>query len=141
MDLSQATAVYTDRADLAEALVREGCVGETLAAIECAARAATCTIPAVREILDTIVADEARHAALAWRTLRWLLQDDPAGEVRQRIATVMAELRGQYEAAEAGPTALGDARAHGLLTNADIASSHARAWSSVIGPSWSELTA
>jgi len=40
----------------------------------------------VCEVLDTIIADEARHAALAWRTLAWLLSDDADGFLRRRLA-------------------------------------------------------
>ncbi|MFT5460280.1 MAG: hypothetical protein ACI9K2_006797, partial [Myxococcota bacterium] len=124
-----------------EALVREGCVGESLAAIECAARAAGCTVPAVREVLDTLVRDESRHAALAWRTLRWLLDDDADGAVRLRVGAVFAELADRYGVPALGAAGTADAQAHGLLTDAEVASVHARGWAEVIAPSWAALAA
>jgi hypothetical protein len=57
--------------ELVRAVVREGCVGETLGAIEAADAAAGCENPAVRDVLTRIAQDEAAHAALAWRTVQW----------------------------------------------------------------------
>jgi hypothetical protein len=58
-----------------EAIVRlvvvEGCIGETVAALEAREAAAHAMDPVVRAALERIADDEAGHAALAWRTLRW----------------------------------------------------------------------
>lgn len=65
--------------DLAEAValtVHEGCVGETLAATLAQTAARSATAPIVRSALEIIAADEARHAELAWRFVRWALQQD-----------------------------------------------------------------
>ena len=59
-------------------LVEEACIGETLGAAEAAETAAGCHDPAVKAVLTEIAADEARHAALAWRSLRWLLDTFPS---------------------------------------------------------------
>ncbi|MCB9529902.1 MAG: ferritin-like domain-containing protein [Myxococcales bacterium] len=67
-------ALATDRRDVITALIDEGCVGETLGAAEAQAIAAAAD-PTVAAVGDRLAADEARHAALAWRTLRWLLDD------------------------------------------------------------------
>jgi hypothetical protein len=61
---------------IALALFEQGCVGETLAACEADVDARTCADPAARAVLETIAADERRHAALAWSTLRWMLERD-----------------------------------------------------------------
>ncbi len=58
------------------AAVEEGCVGETLAAALCAEAARTATVPAVQTALRQIAEDEARHAELAWRFVRWALRTD-----------------------------------------------------------------
>jgi hypothetical protein len=55
-------------------LVREGCVGETVAALEAAEAREHAADPAVRAVLERIARDETRHAELAWRTLRWALE-------------------------------------------------------------------
>ncbi|MFO0553909.1 MAG: ferritin-like domain-containing protein [Polyangiaceae bacterium] len=62
------------RADVATvvgALVLEGCVGETIAAVLASREQARTTDDAIRTALTEIAADEARHAELAWRSLRW----------------------------------------------------------------------
>jgi len=61
------------------ALIREACVGETCGVVEARAAAEQCTDPTIRATLLRVAEDESRHAALAWRTLRWLLsQASPA---------------------------------------------------------------
>ena len=65
-------SLTADRRAVITALIDEGCVGETLGAAEAAA-IADAADPAVAAVGATLVADETRHAALAWRTLRWLL--------------------------------------------------------------------
>jgi hypothetical protein len=53
----------------------EGCVGETVAALEAteALEHLRDRDPAVAAVLATIAADEARHAALAWRSVAWMV--------------------------------------------------------------------
>jgi hypothetical protein len=67
-----------DAQAIALALFEQGGVGETLAACEADVDARTCADPTARAVLEVIAEDERRHAALAWSTLRWLLDRDPA---------------------------------------------------------------
>jgi hypothetical protein len=60
-----------------DALLRDACVNETLAVCQAVAEHAACGDPTVQAVLRTIIDDETRHAALAWRTLRWLLEAFP----------------------------------------------------------------
>lgn len=119
-------------ADTALALVREGCIGETLAALDAAARRAVATDPAVRATLATIEEDEARHAALAWRTLRWLLARDADGSVRARVAPLFDRPPADPDDRDATPAE----RAHGVLSSAARQRTVAMAWERVIRPSW-----
>jgi len=74
-------------------LIAEACVNETLCVADAmAARAAA--LPAERVVLDTIVADETRHAALAWRTLGWLLRACP--ELRPVATEAFAGARARF---------------------------------------------
>jgi hypothetical protein len=50
----------------------DGCINEGIAAAEAAEAASLCVDEATRAVLVQVSADEARHAALAWKTLRWL---------------------------------------------------------------------
>ena len=52
---------------------REACVGELLAAVEAEHLAARAATPGLREAFCVIAVDEARHAALGWQALRFLL--------------------------------------------------------------------
>jgi hypothetical protein len=52
----------------------EGCVNETLAALEAHAGAADAEPSAVREVLTVIARDESEHAALSFRFVRWALE-------------------------------------------------------------------
>ncbi len=59
--------------EMVGSLVEEGCVGETLGAAEAGLLAEGAAAPDLRASLRKIAGDEQRHAALAWRTLRWLV--------------------------------------------------------------------
>ncbi|WP_437743391.1 ferritin-like domain-containing protein [Sorangium sp. So ce1504] len=60
-------------AEVVEALVEEGCVGEALGAAEGREIAQRAGDPALAATLARIAADEERHAALSWRALSWML--------------------------------------------------------------------
>lgn len=64
-------------ADTVLACVREGCIGETLAALELSTLADACVDPKLAAKLRAIADDEARHAALAWRFVQWALVREP----------------------------------------------------------------
>jgi hypothetical protein len=74
--------------------IHEACVGETLAALEAEAELAAATDPEVRRVLQRIARDEARHAELGYRFLRWAL-DRAEPDLRQRL---VAELDGALRA-------------------------------------------
>jgi hypothetical protein len=58
--------------------VREGMIGETLAALELMASADLTPLPRLKKELASIGADEARHAQLAYSFAAWALSRDPA---------------------------------------------------------------
>lgn len=103
-------------AGVVAAAVEEGCVGETLAAIEAGAAHEAAVDPEVRAALAVITQDEANHAELAWRFVRWAIALDPAmrevaGEVLQ--AALVAQVPVPEEEADAdGLAALGRLTAH-----------------------------
>lgn len=76
---------------VASSVFADGCVNETVAALEAAAAAEAAEEPRVRAVLARIAEDEARHAALAWRTLAWLARSGGAG-VRSQLRARLAEL-------------------------------------------------
>lgn len=74
-------------------LVVEGCIGETVAVGRAMAESDRIADPVVKDTLTTIAADETRHAALAWKTLRWLLGRGPSER-----ALVIAQVEAQLDA-------------------------------------------
>jgi hypothetical protein len=52
----------------------EGCIGETVAAAEARELARRVSDPVVSETLELIQSDETRHAALAYRFVRWAFE-------------------------------------------------------------------
>jgi hypothetical protein len=75
---------------------REGCIGETVAALEAAATLAVASDEKVCAALVRITEDERCHADLAWAFVAWALSKDTSGEVRhvvqQELKRVQAEL-------------------------------------------------
>jgi len=77
--LPEAVAPISARAeDLLDEVLTGGCIGETLAAHRMAERAMVATDPELGRDLKRIADDEARHAALAFRTLHWLITQKPS---------------------------------------------------------------
>jgi hypothetical protein len=90
LDLGASLPLRSELADLAASATREGCIGETVAALLADEQRRRATDPEVRRVLDIIAADEARHAELAWRTVAWALSAG-GDEVRRAVAQVFAE--------------------------------------------------
>lgn len=58
-------------------LLDEACIGESVGAAEAAFCAEVARDPAIQTGLAQVAKDEASHAALAWKSLRWLLTAHP----------------------------------------------------------------
>ena len=138
LELGAALPMSADLVQLAVDTAKEGCIGETLAAIRAAEQLARATDPAVRSVLATLVEDEGEHAELAWRTLRWAV--DLGGEpVRVALRGVFADVQvhGFTEDAPSDPAL----EAHGLLADADVRRALQRAIDRVILPAAGALLA
>lgn len=83
---------------LARSVFRGGCLGETHAAVDAATRAQEARGPELRAFYREIADDEARHAALAWKTLRWLHAREPAV-----VACIVREELGLVAGSEDSP--------------------------------------
>jgi hypothetical protein len=80
----------TDLDTIVLGTIAEGCIGETVAAIEAAEALQHCTHDATRAVLARIAEDETRHAELAWRFVAWALEVGPAS-LRDRARAAFAE--------------------------------------------------
>lgn len=105
---------------------REGCVGESIAAAVVGLAAARCGDPVLRAILERIAEDELRHAALAWRAVRWALAQADGDELRAALAAVEPGVAVDEGLAEVG--------ALGLLSSREEAAVAAALWREVIAP-------
>jgi hypothetical protein len=67
--------------------VREGCIAETIAAAQVRESAQRVNSDFLKKILNQIADDEERHAALAWRFVRWSLLQYPelASDIQQEL--------------------------------------------------------
>jgi len=115
---------------------REGCVGETVAAIEAQVARDQASDPEVQRALDRIGPDELRHAELAWKFVDWALREKPEltrALLREELHTLSAELA---RTASTGPTHGADPEslAHGVLPEPERARVRRSALSEVVLP-------
>jgi hypothetical protein len=138
LNVAGALSESTDLAALAAETVREGCVGETLAALLANEQLEAATDPEARQVLTRIAADEARHAELSWKIVRWAIAQ--GGERVSRAATAaferaLAELAAPPEATCATVTAdVANWHAHGRLQASERCAVIRAALSEVIRP-------
>jgi hypothetical protein len=79
--------------ELAEAALREGCIAETLSVFAAAREIEEAAVIDAEEraVLVGIVRDEARHSALAWRTVAWASGVARNATLNQRLAQIVAD--------------------------------------------------
>jgi hypothetical protein len=122
LDVSDAL-LPTDIVAFAVRTFEEGCIGETLSALVATEQLAQARDPWIRSLLERIAEDEARHAELAWRAVRWAL-DVGGRPVWQALERAMAE-RIAGQSGDADPEPFGSAEdswhAHGRLTPRELA--------------------
>ena len=120
--------------DIAAATVTEGCIGETLGALEASAALERAEPENVRATLEIIARDESVHAELAWSFVRWALdRGDP--EVRAKVLAAFSA--GSADRAKAEPPSDPDAHALAIHGRLDARALHAvrrRAWLEVVRP-------
>ena len=111
-----------------QAVVLEGCVGETLSALEAAWVAGRAADPRLRAALATVAQDELAHAVLAFDTVRWLVATFGAG-ARRAVAAAIAQAQAGSVAAAAGEEHAGcELAEHGLIDDATRAALRSRAF-------------
>lgn len=117
-------------AEIAAAAVVEGCVFETAAALEARVAAVQAIDPAVRQALEAIADDEARHAELSWDIVRWALaQGDEA--VRAAVQVSFDRAIGDLRA---GDTGADIAAGHGVLAGEPLRKLRRHAIDEIIAP-------
>ena len=66
-----------DLQKIAKSTIEEGCVAETIAAVEAHFRANHTKVPKIKAALIQIALEETNHAQLAWTTVRWMMERFP----------------------------------------------------------------
>ena len=129
-----------DVAEVVRLAVVEGCIGETVAAVEAAEGAARAEDPVVASVLAKIAEDETRHAELAWRFVRWAIAGDAAlsAVARDAFEAAIAEERGR-PARRAGAEDEAWLR-HGVARGASKAEIRRRVVDAVVAPAARSLT-
>ncbi|WP_437598264.1 hypothetical protein [Sorangium sp. So ce590] len=122
------------------ATVVEGCVGETLSAIEAEVAAQAAQPPAVRMALQAIARDEARHAELAWAFVRWALATGGAG-LRARVAVAFARALDQVASEAPGSAGRDLPLSHGFLPADELHRMRQQAIADVLRPAAAALVA
>lgn len=128
--------VSTSLERAAVACVREGCIGETLAAAAASVEARRAQDPVVREALLTIADEELSHAELAWRFVAWALER--GGE---SVASAVRAAFGSSEGQVAHGTGDPDLSSHGCLSPAARSVLVARIRETVIEPAAASMLA
>ncbi|HET9952975.1 MAG TPA: ferritin-like domain-containing protein [Polyangiaceae bacterium] len=114
----------------------EGCIGETVAALEAEVALSGAIDPAVRCVLHAVTEEETQHAELAWLFVQWALPQlgtSFAGKLRQSLLDAQ---RAALAALLAEPETEGDAtlRAHGILPEYQRRALRVRLLNEVISP-------
>jgi len=128
-----------DLLSVAVSTVEEGCVGETIAALEARAAAELAQDDAVRAVELRICDDESRHAELAWRFVRWAAEVGGAA-VRTALRDAFEQTIARFEGA-APLDSIHEQRleAHGILSERRKQLLRTRIMSEVIRPAVAEL--
>jgi hypothetical protein len=133
-------SLSTSRAELMALLLREACVNETLGVAELGEALARCAEPKITAHLKEVIEDETRHASLAWRSLKWLLEG--ADELERGALCVLAQELTMSDHGWASPPldSLTEAlNAYGVLSAEQVKRAHQRALREVITPCLIEL--
>ena len=136
----------TELAAIVATTVREGCIGETLAALEAAEALEHCEDAEARAVLERIATEETRHAQLAWKFVAWALVTGPR-ELRAQVREVFDAVLGDAAlgAVVSAPAAIGasdlELSRHGLLSPALRQALRPRVLREVVAPCASALLA
>jgi hypothetical protein len=120
-------------AEIVRLVIREGCVGETVAALEAAEACLHSVDPAVREVLESVREDELLHAELAWRFVRWAVSvgGEAILELAQRELVVAVAAQSSPPSSDSDVAGLAD---YGILPESHRAALRTRALRDVVAP-------
>ena len=117
-------------------VLSEGCIGETVAALEALEAAELATDPSVEQALRRIAQDERAHAALAFQFMTWALEQSTPEARGELVLEAEQRLLDFEQAAVQRASAPGNAAlaAHGVVDGARLREVHLRAAREVVRP-------
>ena len=140
LDITACLERSDDLAAVAASTVREGCIAETVSALQIAVAAARTTDPCVAELLHRVAEEELRHAELAWTFIAWLWARGDATEraaIHRAFSNPTAAVpRGPDLSPRIDPTLY---QAHGLLPPATAKGLATRALHDLVLPAARDL--
>jgi hypothetical protein len=126
--------ITPDLAAIVTETVMEGCIGETVAAMQAYESLLLTRDPAVREVLEVTVEDETRHAELAFRFVAWAL-DIGGDEIRDAVIRALAGFRPPATSPEnLDGVDLNAYRAHGRIPAREARAMAERALQQIVVP-------
>jgi hypothetical protein len=140
LDVSGALAQPMSLAAFAARTAAEGCIAETVAALQLRAAADAAREPALGALLQETAEEESDHAVLAWRAVRWAIEEGGA-PVRQAVSAVFARASPHVGFGPCADDAMDEAllRAHGVLSRRERHDLAVAALGSVIAPAAEQL--
>jgi hypothetical protein len=123
-------------AELAYETFVDGCIEETAAAVDASLGASAAHDPIIADALQSIAADEAEHAELAWAIVAWCVRADPT--IADRLRALLVD---QLASAASATTGNRELARHGIRSSADSAATKARVLRDVVEPCLAALIA
>jgi hypothetical protein len=122
--------------EIAKAAALEACIEETLAAAVVLYQAAHMGDEYHKTLLHSVALDEARHAAFAWRAVRWMAST--SHDIHSAVSTVFSDRALRYEGVlenSSEPTL----QHLGLLDQGTVSKLQHAAWHHVVAPTAASL--
>jgi hypothetical protein len=137
LDVRGVGTTIPELADFAARAASEGCIAETIAALQLHAAADATSDPALAALLRTTANEEAVHATLAYRIVAWAI-DEGGTAVRESVARVFANAADHVGFGPCPEDGI-DLRAHGVLSRRERHDLAVAALQDVIAPAGSAL--
>jgi hypothetical protein len=118
-------------------VLREGCLGETVAALEAVEAATLASDPAVKSALSRIAQDEQAHAELAFKFLAWALthaSPEVRSELQREARHALADFEAAARARPSDQRRESLASAHGIMGTEALRAIHLGAVREVVAP-------
>ena len=133
-----------DAKKITQSIIEEGCIEETISAVEAHVAASTAQDPDVKAALSRIASDETNHAQLAWDTIQWITDNFPETQAfveetfHSELESRLFAIENELPSLQTTPCLESDAdsvfRSYGLTVDGDSNKIHQAAMRDIIKP-------